>query len=463
MLNIKKLDSKWYYVVSELFNKGSSYGILLVLSYFLTSEEYGEITLFNSILTLAVVFVSLNMTRNYIIRIFADQGRGIGKVIETIVSFLVVFNLLSVGVICLLSCFDSLFHVPTILISSGILVAIFMINYDILQGLLVASEKKIVYCVLSILYSIFSVVFALGVYFIFPQTGIFSFIGMKLALAVISCIAATIYFIKRYHIRFHVDWSILKPALIYSLPLILHSVSGFLLNYLDRFMINGMTGLSQTALYSFAHNLAMVMNIVVLAVNQGLLPKFYKLLNEKNYKVIDRIITHNGILLSAFAILYSFLLDNVMFLFPPQYRDLQLVSFMLLFSYILYFGYVIYSNYLYYQKNTIRVFLNTLIAGIANIFMNYFLIQQSGYTGATIATLISYFIMYFLFYRSARKMYGKNVYSLKKMTLLLAGTAAVIIVYYLLKDIIVLKFIYIAVVTAGLLILYWKRRRYVNG
>ena len=463
MLQLKKIDSKWFYVVSELVNKGSSYGILLILSYFLTSAQYAQITLFNSILTLAVVFVSLNLTRSYITRIYLDKTQSIKDNIETILSFLLLCGVVSLLAAFLLLRVDSVFNIASPLISAGIIVAVFMSGYDILQGLLVAAEAKIAYCVLSIIYSVSSVILSLGLYFLFPALGIWAFIGMKLFLALVTCLGATAYLIKKYQIRFHIDGKVLKPALCYSLPLILHSVSGFLLNYLDRFMINGFVGLSETALYSFAHNLAMILNIAAVAVNQGFLPKFYRLMEQQDYQRIDALITHNGLLLASLSVLYAFALDNVMFLFPAQYRQLQPVTFMLLFSYILYYGYVIFSNYLYYQKNTVLVFVNTLTAGLVNIALNYFLIQSSGYIGATIATLISYLVMYLLFYRSARKKFPKGVYSFAKMSVILFATALVIAVYFFIRPYLVVKLLYILCITVGITVFYFKKGRTNHG
>lgn len=462
MINLKKLDSKWYYVISEMFNKGSSYGILLILSYFLTDTQYGYVTLFNSILTLSVVFVSLNLTRNYITRIYFDKENNIKDVVQTIVSFLAVFNIVAVVVIIVVSQFDMIFSVPSELISFGVLVAMFMSNYDIVQGLLVAAEKKQMYCGLSIIYSTASVILALSVYLLFPQTGIYSFIGSKLFIAIISCIGALIYFIKVYHIRLHIDGMILKQALYYSLPLTLHSISGFLLNYFDRFMINGMVGIQDAALYSFAHNLAMLLNIVVVAINQGFVPKFYRLLGENNIKEIDRIISHNTSLLIAITVLYSVFIDNAMFLFPSYYRNLQGLTFMLIFSYILFYGYVIYSNYLYFHKKTTIVFLNTLFAGIVNVILNYFLIQKFNYIGATIATLVAYLIMYILFYLSARRMFLGKIYSIRKMTFSLLLCSVCVVVYYFARSFWLTKLIYIGVIIAAMLCIYRKRHKEVK-
>ena len=123
MKAFNRIDAKWYYILSELVNKGSSYGILLILSYFLTDVQYGQITLFNSILTLAVVFASLDLTRNYITRMFFDKDANIKDIIESIVSFLAVFSLLLLLVIVVVMQFKEIYSVPTGLISLGILIA----------------------------------------------------------------------------------------------------------------------------------------------------------------------------------------------------------------------------------------------------------------------------------------------------------------------------------------------------
>lgn len=456
---LKKLDAKWYYMLSELVNKGSSYGILLILSYFLTDVQYGQITLFNSILTLAVVFASLDLTRNYITRMFFDKDANIKDIIESIVSFLAVFSLLLLLVIVVVMQFKEIYSVPTGLIALGILVAIFMSNFDILHAVFVATEQKVSYCIISIIYSVSVFGVALGTYFLFPETGIYAFIGAKLFLSFISSVCSVAYFVYKYHIRFRIKWNIITPAIKYSAPLMLHTISGFLLNYLDRFMINDMIGTADTALYTFSHNLAMVLSILVTAVNQSFIPRFYKLLGDENYDTINKMISHNTFLLISISLVYTFVIDNIMFIFPAYYRNLYLLTFMLIFSYVIFNGYIVYSNYLYYLKKTGVVFINTFIAGVANVVMNYFLIQRYGYIGATVATLISYVIMYFMFYFSVKKIFGSNIYDFRKMSLALLASCILIVIYYLIRGSLALKVIYILITISALGYIYYIRRK----
>ncbi len=457
MNRLKKIDSKWYYVVSEMFNKGSSYAIILFLSYFITDVQYGYITLFNSVLTLAVVFVSLNLTKSYITRVYFDKGANINEVIGTIVSFLAAFSLIAFAVGGLVLLTDTIYSIPTELICAGMVVAVFMSNYDIMQALMVVSEEKIQYCAVSILNSGGTALLTLVMFLAFPKLGIYAFIGAKSVVAIISCLGSFLYLTKKYKLQFKINRKVLFPALKYSLPLILHTVSGFMLNYFDRFMINDMIGIQDSAKYSFAHNLAMMLNIMVVAVNQGFLPKFYKLLEERRVETVNKIIGHNTFLLVSVAFVYSVFVDNIMFLMPAYYRDLQFLTFLLSFSYILFHGYIIYSNYLYYKKKTVNVFLNTLTAGIVNVILNYFFIQGFGYIGATVATLCSYVIMYISFYISARKMCSDDVYSFKKMTLSLLGAFGLIAGYYFARFNFTVKLFYTVAVLAGLVYIYLKK------
>lgn len=459
MKSLKRLDSKWYYMLSELVNKGSSYGMLLVLSYFLTDIQYGQITLFNSILTLAVVFASLDLTRNYITRMFFDKSTNVKDVIESIVSFLIIFNVVLIIMIALIAPIKEIYSIPTNLISMGILVAIFMSNFDILSAILVAKEKKIFYFVVSAIYSVGTFIICMAVYFIFPKSGIYAFIGAKLILSIISSVFSVVFFVQKYKIRFRIQWHIIKPAILYSAPLMLHTISGFLLNYLDRFMINDMIGTSETAIYSFSHNLAMVLSIAATALNQSFLPKFYRMVEEKNYKSIDKIIGHNTFLLVSITILYTIFIDNIMFVFPAYYRSQYLLTFMLIFSYAIFHGYVIFSNYLYYMKKTGLVFINTFAAGIINIVLNYFFIKQYGYIGATAATLISHGIMYCTFYLTSRRLFGNNIYSFNKMSLALVGSSAAILLYYFIRGNVALKIIYTICTISALLYIYRMRKK----
>lgn len=67
-----------------------------------------------------------------------------------------------------------------------------------------------------------------------------------------------------------------KYALHYNIPLIPHYLSQQVLNQADRLMINRMCGSAQTAIYTVAYQIAMVLNIVTTAIESSFTPWAYQ-------------------------------------------------------------------------------------------------------------------------------------------------------------------------------------------
>ena len=96
----------------------------------------------------------------------------------------------------------------------------------------------------------------------------------QLVITFIFSILLIAYLIKRS--KFNFEKKHLIYSLKYGIPLIPHALSGFILAQFDRIIINNLCGNYQAGLYSFAYNIGMIMNVIVLAMNKSWVPIFYK-------------------------------------------------------------------------------------------------------------------------------------------------------------------------------------------
>ena len=168
-------------------------------------------------------------------------------------------------------------------------------------------------------------------------------------------------------------------------------------------MINDIKGLTDTAIYSFAYNLSMIMLVAATGINKAFLPSFMQLKNDNNNHCIHQQIKKDSQLLCIICCFYIVIVGCFFPLFPVEYKQSLSIFLLLTFNYLLFHGYTIYSNYLFYKGKTIKIFLNTFLSGIINVILNYFLITKYSYIGATFSTLISFFILLFLYYKSAKR------------------------------------------------------------
>lgn len=442
---LKNIHTKWYYTFADFISKGSFFVLIFIIAYFLSPEEYAKISLFNSLVTLFFTIISLNLTSSYITKKKFEANADFNKIISTLTSFLLILSI----VVALIAIFifkniNLIYNIPSQLIFLSIIVSIFNIYFDLLITIFIAEKKKFHYLIISIIYSALLFIISVSLLILLPSIGVYALIYARLLILIIITIYSLLFLRKHFLLKLHIDFKLLKDALLFSFPLLLHTISGFILNYLDKFMINGSKNLSDTALYSFSYNLATVVFILALATNKAFIPDFFKLMNEKNLNQINKRIKSDTENLCFLSLLYIVVLGFAYSIFPSAYKETFLISLLLIFNYIIFFGYNIYSNYLFYFSKTTSIFKNTLISGIVSIVLNVFLIEKFSYIGATISTVISFILLFILFYFSAKKVY-KDVFDVKYFLKIFGGIGILLLIYYLLSKIFIARVVILVV------------------
>ncbi len=98
-----------------------------------------------------------------------------------------------------------------------------------------------------------------------------------LGIIISSFIVSMIFFIYSMitvlpHITLCINKEISVAAFKYSLPLIPHSVSGYLSVMLDRILLNKLIGIQQVGLYGVANQFGNILNLFTSSINQAFTP-----------------------------------------------------------------------------------------------------------------------------------------------------------------------------------------------
>jgi len=205
----------------------------------------------------------------------------------------------------------------------------------------------------------------------------------------------------------------IKYSIRFGVPLIPHALSGFILAFFDRIIINQLTGSLNTGLYSFAYNVGMLMNIVVMAMNKSWVPIFYENLANKDFKKIDNLAYNYSKYIYFTAIgLILFSKEIVSLMADEKYHTALPIVPIIVIGYVGVFLYTLYGNYSFYRKKTGLISLATLFAGGINIGLNYWLIPIYGYVAAAYTTLISYFLLFLFHFLNVKYILkGKDIIS----------------------------------------------------
>jgi len=181
----------------------------------------------------------------------------------------------------------------------------------------------------------------------------------------------------------------LREALRFGVPLVPHVAGIFLLNSVDRLVINAKLGLAQAGLYMVGVQLTMAMSIVFLAINNAYVPWLFQRLKrdqvaEKRQIVRWTYVYFGAVLgLSALAFLLGPIVVKV--IAPQRYRAAgQIVGWLALAQA---FGgmYLMVTNYIFYSKRTGWLALSTIVSGLLNLALLYVFIPSLGLVGAAMA------------------------------------------------------------------------------
>ena len=231
--------------------------------------------------------------------------------------------------------------------------------------------------------------------------------------------------IKREYIRY---------AMAISAPLIFHGIALNILSQSDRIMITALADSSQTGIYSLIYNFSMIATVITTTLEGVWVPWFINKLKEGSRKEIG-VVAKDYIHLMTYAMSCLLLVapEVVKILANKNYWEgISIIPPVVLANYVI-FAYSLYVNIEHYYKKTPYITINTIIAAVSNIILNFIFIPKFGYVAAAYTTLASYVISFALHSRYAKKL-EPDLYPLKQFIIPLSHLLVITVMFYLFKE-----------------------------
>lgn len=196
------------------------------------------------------------------------------------------------------------------------------------------------------------------------------------------------------------SFTVLKPYLIFSLPLIPFTISWIIMSSGDRYIIGYFLGPTQVGIYSASYVIGSVISFLYTPISLVFLPTITKLYEEKS----DELRTHLKFTFKLFLLLALPALFGVSALSQPLLMLLTTSTFTGTFFIVifvaigdLFFGFSnIFSNILMLSKKTKLISASYLVSAVINVLLNLILVPLIGITGAALSTLSTFFILFLL-------------------------------------------------------------------
>ena len=218
-----------------------------------------------------------------------------------------------------------------------------------------------------------------------------------------------VFFTNQRAGRFSFDKAMAKYAIAVGFPLIWHYLSQQIQNQFDRIAITNIVGSSYTGIYSFAFNIANILNVIFYSTENVWGVWFFGKMAEGEYKKIRKISKKYMLLITAIATLMLIgSREVIMIMGDKSYWEGQVIFIPLLISIYLLYLYTIPVGIEYYYKQTKYIALMTAIAAAINVSLNYALIPKFGYIAAAYTTMLSHAVQFVAHWFIAKRILRKE-------------------------------------------------------
>ncbi len=255
-----------------------------------------------------------------------------------------------------------------------------------------------------------------------------------------------------------------RYALKFNLPLVPHYLSQIVLNQSDRLMIKRICGPEDTAYYTVAYTIAMVLQVFNTSVSATLNPWIYKTIKKKETQKIGKV---SYALLGVIALLNLAVIlvapELLKVMAPESYGSAVWVIPPVTASVYFMFLYNLFATFEYYYEKTHYVTAATVVGAVLNIVLNAVFIPKFGFIAAGYTTLACYILYAFAHYFFMRKvnkecMDGIVVYNWKIIAALGLGLLVFAFLIMLLYNLPLIRY---GLLLTLVLVALWKRKALV--
>ena len=269
------------YVVGELVSKAFPFLLLPYLSRKLSVEGFGELSYYQTLLSLFVVFIGLSQ-EGAVTRYFYVYGK---RSLNLVVNIGYIYTIL-VGTISLLFCWLMKSEIMAYVVLSAISQVFFTVQLSIRQ----CQKQAIPYVFIQLSLTITNVLFTILLLEIFNSDLVEKrIIAILLSNLLVSMLSYVIY--RRKIVSKKISLRLYKIIFFYvigfGLPMILHNGSLFIKGQLDRIFIFHRFSEVELGLYAMGAQIASILSVFILAINRVLVPYLFEKLKQGSVKLKD--------------------------------------------------------------------------------------------------------------------------------------------------------------------------------
>ncbi|MBD8349067.1 lipopolysaccharide biosynthesis protein [Dysgonomonas sp. HGC4] len=377
LVNNKLFRNGALFSIFSFLNSGISFLLLFVLANYFSPEEYGYLNLFTTITTVFSLLVTLNTNGFFSISYFRVSEETLKRIISCVlvVSFIVSF-FFGVLIICFSSISSKIIGIGFQYQLIALIICFFQVFITLKLEIWRLEERPISYGVFTFGIAVFSAIFAL--YFVIKlDMGWLGRVYSQLLIIVsFFIISATLLIKEGYITRLEPTKKIMKEALLYGVPLVPHSLSTWIRQGLDRYIINLYLGVTEVGYFSFAFNIYNIILMIGTAFNATNSVHLFKILSEvnKDEAEVKRKLRKQIKLMCVFFLAIALIIIMCSYIFIPivfpQYNPSIPYLFPLVAAGFFQCLYFLFVNFLFFYKKTKKLMIITISVSVFHLLLS---------------------------------------------------------------------------------------------
>lgn len=409
----RRLKFKWHhmplplkvssaYAICSVLQRCLSFITLPLFTRLLTTEQYGQVTIYLSWHGILSIFLTLNLAygsfSTAMIKFENDRDGYISSIEYLCLIFSIAFLLIYLPFQHL---WNKLFELPTYIVCIMIAEILSINSILFWNGKKRFEYKYVGVIAITLLMSIVTPLIQYLFVINSNERGYARIVGG----AIVSIAIGLTFFIHNIFAgKKMFDKGYWRYALGFNIPLLAYYLSQFIFNSSDRIMISHMVGTDKAGIYGVAYSLATVLNFILNAINNSYVPWFYR-------KIKDGRMEDNQAVANKISILMALLLSFVIWFAPEvikimageKYAEAVYVVAPVTVSILLLFYTQLFGNVEFYYEEKTKLIWASTGAAIVNILLNYIFIRSYGFIAAAYTTLLSFFIFCYSSYLAMKK------------------------------------------------------------
>lgn len=375
--------------------------------------------------------------------------------------WILVFVVLVALYFILYSLFPSIFS--SMNVSLAITILFVFLGYSmnqILIGLLLYLNKRTMNVILLLFASTLKLILTVILFNSYGEHVIVIFISH----ATIDIIIGVIAFIGMHAFKYirikAFSINVYKKFLKYGYPLIGLSLTMFMLNVSDRYLIKLFYSNYEVGIYTSNYSVpAAIFTMLMFGMNKGVYPKLLSAWKDKQLDLVEERLTMGTkyfIMLALPSAVGLFLMSDIiakLFINIRYFEGHHVIGIVAIAMFFM--GLSEYANKGWeLSSHTIPIFIHSLIAMIVNISLNIILIPRLGYIIASYTTVIA-FLIYFLLCSIRRSKVIKWHLPIVSLFRIMLSASIMGVAVYFLKNLLGNRLIHITLIIAIAVLLYF--------